>query len=78
MSNTDRQDNFELVHEIEIDASPDLVFRFFTDPALLERWFCVHAGPTPPLRVRRGEDTRRVSARLGALPTAVGHRGPRR
>ena len=47
MPNTDRQDNFELVHEIEIDASPDLVFRFFTDPALLERWFCVHAESDP-------------------------------
>ena len=47
MPNTDRQDSFALVHEIEIDASPDLVFRFFTDPALLERWFCVHAESDP-------------------------------
>lgn len=47
MSSTDRQDSFELVHEIEIDASPDLVFRFFTDPELLERWFCVHAESDP-------------------------------
>lgn len=47
MSNADRQDSFEFVHEIEIDASPDLVFRFFTDPALLERWFCVHAESDP-------------------------------
>lgn len=47
MSNTDRRDSFELVHEIEIDASPDSVFRFFTDPELLERWFCVHAESDP-------------------------------
>ena len=47
MSNTDRQDSFALVHEIEIDASPDLVFRFFMDPELLERWFCVHAESDP-------------------------------
>ena len=37
------QDSFDLTQEIDIDASPDLVFRFFTEPAFLERWICVHA-----------------------------------
>ena len=35
--------SFEIVREIDIDASPELVFRFFTEPALLERWLCVQA-----------------------------------
>ena len=35
--------SFEIIREIEIDASPELVFRFLTEPALLERWLCVQA-----------------------------------
>ena len=33
----------EITREIDIDASHELVFRFFTEPALLERWLCVQA-----------------------------------
>ena len=35
--------SFEITREIDIDARPELVFRFFTEPALLERWLCVQA-----------------------------------
>ena len=35
--------SFEIIREIDIDASPELVFRFLTEPALLERWLCVQA-----------------------------------
>ena len=38
---------FELVAEVEIDASPELVYRFFTEPELLERWHCVRAESDP-------------------------------
>ena len=41
------QGSFELTREIDIDASPDLVFRFFTDAALLQRWLCVQARVDP-------------------------------
>ena len=37
------QGSFEITREIDIDASPEMVFRFFTEPALLERWLCVQA-----------------------------------
>ena len=37
------QGSFEITREIDIDASPEIVFRFFTEPALLERWLCVQA-----------------------------------
>ena len=42
-------DSFDLTQEIDIDASPELVFRFFTDPELVTRWLCVRAevDPTP-------------------------------
>jgi len=42
-------DSFDLTQEIDIDASPELVFRFFTDAELLARWLCVRAelDPTP-------------------------------
>ena len=42
-------DSFDLTQEIDIDASPDLVFRFFTDAELLARWLCVRGevDPTP-------------------------------
>ena len=35
--------SFDITREIDIDASPETVFRFFTEPALLERWLCVQA-----------------------------------
>ena len=35
--------SFYITREIDIDASPEMVFRFFTEPALLERWLCVQA-----------------------------------
>ena len=34
---------FELLQTIEIEASPELVYRFFTEKELLERWQCVEA-----------------------------------
>ena len=37
------QGSFEITREIDIDASPEMVFRFFTEPALLERWLCAQA-----------------------------------
>ena len=37
------QGSFEITREIDIDASPEMVFRFFTEAALLERWLCVQA-----------------------------------
>lgn len=40
-------ESFELIHEIEIDASPELVFQFFTDAELLERWHGVRADIEP-------------------------------
>lgn len=42
-------DSFDLTQEIDIDASPELVFRFFTDAELLARWLCVRGevDPTP-------------------------------
>lgn len=33
---------FDLVLERTIDATPDLVFRAYTDPALLSQWFAPH------------------------------------
>ena len=39
------EESFELIHEI--DASPELVFQFFTDAELLERWHGVHAETEP-------------------------------
>jgi len=36
-------ENFELVKTIEIEASPELVYRFFTEKDLLERWQCREA-----------------------------------
>ncbi len=41
------EESFELIHEIEIDASPELVFQFFTDAELLERRHGVHAETEP-------------------------------
>ena len=35
--------SFDITREIDIDASPETVCRFFTEPALLERWLCVQA-----------------------------------
>ena len=35
--------SFDITREIDIDASPETVFRFFTEPALLERWLCIQA-----------------------------------
>ena len=40
-------DSFDLTQEIDIDASPELVFRFFTDAELLARWLCVRAETDP-------------------------------
>ena len=37
------QGSFEITREIDIDASPETVFRFFTEPALLARWLCDQA-----------------------------------
>ena len=37
------QGSFEITREIDIDASPEMVFRFFTEPALLARWLCAQA-----------------------------------
>jgi len=36
-------ENFELLKTIEIEASPELVYRFFTEQDLLERWQCREA-----------------------------------
>ena len=51
------QGSFEITREIDIDASPEMVFRFFTEVALLERWLvCPGRGRRPPgrrLRVQR-------------------------
>ena len=41
------QGSFDITREIDIDASPELVFRFFTDAALLQRWLCVEARVDP-------------------------------
>ena len=49
--------SFELTREIDIDAShasPDLVFRFFTDAALLQRWLCVAAEIDPRPGIEAG------------------------
>ena len=40
-------DSIDLTQEIDIDASPELVFRFFTDAELLGRWLCAHAEIDP-------------------------------
>ena len=40
-------DSYDLTQEIDIDASPELVFRFFTDAELLRRWLCRHAELDP-------------------------------
>ena len=37
------QGSFEITREIDIDASPETVFRFFTEAALLARWLCDQA-----------------------------------
>ena len=37
------QGSFEIIREIDIDASPEMVFRCLTEPALLERWLCMQA-----------------------------------
>ena len=42
-----RPETFEFTTEIEIDASPELVYRFFTEAELLERWHGVHAETDP-------------------------------
>ena len=36
-----------IVHERQIDASPETVFAFFTDPDKLARWLCVEATVDP-------------------------------
>jgi uncharacterized protein YndB with AHSA1/START domain len=36
-----------IVHERQIDASPETVFGFFTDPELLTRWLAVEATLDP-------------------------------
>ena len=40
-------DSFDLTQEIDIDASPELVFRFFTEADLLARWLCMNAETDP-------------------------------
>ena len=37
------QGGFDITRKIDIDASPELVFKFFTDAALLQRWLCFQA-----------------------------------
>ena len=41
------QGSFDIIREIDIDASPELAFRFLTDAALLPRWLCVQAEIDP-------------------------------
>ena len=41
------QGSFDIIREIDIDASPELLFRFFIDVALLERWLRVQAEVDP-------------------------------
>ncbi len=36
-------ESFELRQTIEIEASPELVYRFLTEKELLERWHCIDA-----------------------------------
>ena len=40
-------ESFEFHTEIEIEASPELVYRFFVEAELLERWHGVHAETDP-------------------------------
>ncbi len=82
--------SFEIIREIEIDASPELVFRFLTEPALLERWLCVqaevdaHPGGSYVLNVTGSHTTRGTflvvepGHRLGSLPAPPGDRCGRR
>lgn len=39
----DANGSYEFTTSIEIDAPPDLVYRFFTEAELLERWHCLRA-----------------------------------
>ena len=41
------QGGFDITRKIDIDASPELVFKFFTDAALLQRWLCFQAEVDP-------------------------------
>jgi uncharacterized protein YndB with AHSA1/START domain len=36
-----------IVHERQIEASPETVFAFFTDPEKLTRWLCIEATVDP-------------------------------
>ena len=44
-----------LRNELRIDAPPDVVFRYFTDPARMTDWFGVAALRDPKAETRRRE-----------------------
>ena len=73
------QGSFEITREIDIDASPEMVFRFFTEPALLERWLCVqaevdaHPGGSYVFNVTGSHITRGTLPGRGAGPPAGLH-----
>jgi uncharacterized protein YndB with AHSA1/START domain len=57
-----------IVHERQIDASPETVFAFFTDPEKLTRWLCTEATVDPRAggvchQIHIGDDGQRYSMR---------------